>query len=164
MANELNARVAELKAKMTTQFKAYKQGEIADFYTADYIAWSKEAEAKAKEARFHSIMAQDKKYASMHLHTDAHAYEIVAEKSDKVMMVRQLVATPTNESMKKMRETFVPGGFFGHTDNSLQEWTFASKEDNPVIAIRKHKDGRWYANGFLFTIESEPREFYDYNF
>ena len=117
------------------------------------------------QIKFHTIMLQEKKYATMWLWSDAHAYEIIEEKSDKMMLVRQLKATIKPEAQKALRESFIPGGFCGHTDNDLQEWDFESDERNPIETIRKHKDGKWYGAGkSRFTIEAEPYERFDYNF
>ncbi len=114
---------------------------------------------------FHTIMAKEKKYAVMWLYSDAHAYEIIEEKSDKTILVRRLDATIKPEAKKLLHDSFVPGGFCGHYDNDLQDWDFAVNENNPIETIRKHKDGRWYGIGKTrFTIEAEPYEKYDYNF
>jgi hypothetical protein len=124
-----------------------------------------QVETMKEELKFHEIMAQAKKYATCHLYTDAHAYEIIEEKSDKVIKVRQMKATIKPEAKVALRKSFVPGGFFGRTDNDLQEWICESDESNPIITIRKHKDGKWYSRwGSRFTIEAQPREFRDYNF
>jgi hypothetical protein len=110
-------------------------------------------------------MAQDKKYATLHLYSDAHAYEIIEEKSDTTIIVRQMKATIKPEAMAALRKSFVAGGFMGHTDNSLQEWDYEIDETQPLETIRKHKDGKWYGyGGSRFTIEAQPREFHDYNF
>lgn len=118
-----------------------------------------------REINFHTIMMQEKKYATEHLWSDAHAYEIIEEKTATKMLVRQLKATIKPEARKALHESFIPGGFCGHFDNDLQEWDFEVNENNPIIEIRKHKNGRWYASGKRhFTIEAQPREYYDYNF
>ena len=122
----------------------------------------REIESKMK---FHEIMLQEKRYATEWLWSDAHAYEIIEEKSEKAIIVRRMKATIKKEAQEALRESFVPGGFCGHFENSLQEWDFESDETNGLVTIRKHKDGRWYGNGGMhFTIESQPREVYDFNF
>jgi hypothetical protein len=66
---------------------------------------------------------------------------------------------------KAIMDSFIPGGFIGNVDNSLQDWTFEVDETNPIIEIRKHKDGHWYAKGKrYFSIEYQPYEHYDFNF
>ena len=117
------------------------------------------------ELAFHRIMAQEKKYATELLYTDAHAYEIIEEKSDRIILVRRLKATIKPKAKKALRKSFVPGGFCGHFDNDVQEWDFESDESNPIETIRRHKDGMWYAaEKRKFVIRSAPYEFYDYNF
>lgn len=118
-----------------------------------------------REIKFHTVMLQEKKYATLWLFSDAHAYEIIEEKSDKVILVRQLKATIKPEAQKALHDSFVPGGFCGHFNNDAQEWDFATDESNPIETIRKHKNGRWYGLGKArFTIEAEPYERFDYNF
>ena len=134
-----------------------------------YEAYSdvkKEIEELERELKFHKIMLQEKKYATMWLWSDAHAYEIIEEKSEKVMTVRRLKATIKPEAQKELNESFTPGGFFGHFNNDAQEWDFEVDEKNPIETIRKHKDGYWYTSGSScgFTIMAEPYERYDYNF
>jgi hypothetical protein len=117
------------------------------------------------QMKFHEIMLQDKKYATEWLWTDAHAYEIIEEKSEKVIIVRRMKATIKKEAQKALHDSFVPGGFCGHFDNDLQEWDYESDESYGLETIRKHKDGKWYGyGGRRFTIEAQPREVYDYNF
>ena len=117
-----------------------------------------------KELKFHEIMMQEKKYATEWLWSDAHAYEIIEEKSEKAMIVRRMKATIKPQAQKKLHDSFIPGGFCGHFDNDLQEWDFESDNSNPIVTIRKHKDGLWYGNGLQFSIMAEPYERYDYNF
>lgn len=131
----------------------------------DYHKTDNEKERLEREMKFHTIMLQEKRYATMWLWSDAHAYEIIEEKSDKVILVRQLKATIKKEAQKALHDSFVPGGFCGHFDNDLQEWDFESDERNPIETIRKHKNGKWYGLGKArFTIEAEPYERFDYNF
>lgn len=130
-----------------------------------YHANDKAIENLEREIKFHTVMLQDKKYATEWLWSDAHAYEIIEELSDTKMTVRRMKATLKPEAKKELNESFEPGGFCGHFDNSLQEWDYESVEDNPIETIRKHKNGKWYATGKRhFTIEAKPYEWYDFNF
>lgn len=131
----------------------------------EYHATDDEKERLEREMKFHQIMLQDKKYATYWLWSDAHAYEIIEELSNTKMTVRRMKVTLKPEAKKELHESFEPGGFCGHFDNSLQEWDYESVEDNPIETIRKHKNGKWYATGKRhFTIEAEPYERYDFNF
>lgn len=115
--------------------------------------------------KHHEIMAQHKKYATLRRLFDSHAYEIIEEKNDNTIIVRQMKATITPQSMEAIRKSFVAGGFVGHVDNSLQEWYYATDEAQPLETIRRHKDGMWYRrDGARFTIEAQPYEFRDFNF
>jgi hypothetical protein len=166
-----------LKAEFTTLTSAYESASNAwrnsgttcedrDAYLLRTMSSIRE-QLRDLEAqmKFHEIMLQDKKYATEWLWSDAHAYEIIEEKSATIILVRQLKATIKPEAQKALHDSFVPGGFCGHFENDLQEWDFDTCESNPIETIRKHKDGRWYGCGKRrFTIEAEPYEHFDYNF
>lgn len=167
----IKAQLGVLVCKKDGYWKAFitaRANEDKAYAEECWDAYSQVNEEMSKlksELKFHEIMLQEKKYATMWLWSDAHAYEIIEEKSDKVILVRQLKAIIKPEARKDLHDSFVPGGFCGHFDNDLQEWDFATNESNPIETIRKHKDGRWYGAGKTrFTIEAEPYERFDYNF
>lgn len=113
------------------------------------------------------LLPNDKKWFTQFLWSDAHCYEIVEQRTPDLYCVRQMDATITPEADKALKESFIPGGFCGHFDNSLQEWTFKSNEKNPVIAIRRHKNGKFYASNTRtcpFVMLNHQYEHYDYNF
>ena len=71
----------------------------------------------------------------------------------------------TEESIKKRVKSFVPGGFFGHFDNYLQDWEIKSKEGGYTTKIRKHKDGDFSDTcGQKYVLSDKPIRFYDFNF
>lgn len=166
-----------LKAEFTTLTNAYESTSNAwrnsgttcedrdEHLFRTMISIRKQLSDLESQMKFHEIMLQEKKYATEHLWSDAHAYEIIEEKSEKVIIVRRMKATIKKEALKALQDSFVPGGFAGHFDNNLQEWDFESIEDAGLETIRKHKDGMWYGRGGThFTIEAQPREIYDFNF
>ena len=113
------------------------------------------------------LLPIDKKWFTQFLWSDAHCFEIVEQRTPDLYMVRQMKATPTAEADKQLKESFIPGGFCGHFDNSLQDWVFESDYKNPVIAIRRHKNGKFYeANTRTcpFVMLDHQYEHYDYNF
>ena len=76
-------------------------------------------------------------------------------------------ATETPEAREARMASFVPGGFVGHFDNSLQEWTFESDESNPIYTVRRHKNGKFYRPGTRtcpFIMHDGPYEHYDFNY
>ena len=110
-------------------------------------------------------MAQEKKYMSQCLHSDVNPYEVIEERTEKLWIVRRMKVEETEESKKKRQSSFVPGGFLGHFDNSVQEWNIESDDDGEVTAIRKHSDGRWYDSyGILYSPTMKPYKYYDFNF
>lgn len=104
------------------------------------------------------------KYANKYLHTDVDPYEIVRRISSSCLEVRAMDSVETEESKKKRRESFVPGGFCGNTDNAVQEWKITSNPNNSVLRIRLHKDGCWYASGLRFGLSDKSMKFYDFNY
>ena len=113
------------------------------------------------------ILPIDKKWFTQFVWSDAHCFEIVEQRTPDLYMVRRMKATITPEADKKLKDSFIPGGFCGHFDNSLQEWSFESDDNNPVIAIRRHKNGKFYAANTRtcpFVMLDHQFEHYDYNF
>lgn len=151
--------------------------------TVSYKAWRADADNKEKQTEFHAwcdktreiqkrIEANEpyvaeKWYMTEYLHSDAHAYEVVEVYGWNRMDVRKLKATEKPEAREARLASFVPGGFCGHFDNELQEWSFESDESNPVLSVRRHSDGRFYRPNTRtcpFVPHSEPYERYDFNF
>lgn len=114
------------------------------------------------------VLPTEKKFFNEHLFSDVHAYACVEEITPRMVKVVRLNAEVTEESKKKLRESFIPGGFCGHTDNSLQEWKYEMPEDfEKAFVIRLHKDGGWYPAGqhsCPYFLSDAPHEHYDYNF
>ena len=105
-------------------------------------------------------------YMNRHGYTDMHPYEVIAIATPKKMIIREMHATETEESKKRRKETFVPTGFLGITDNDVQEWDIRSQDTSDFdFAVRLHGDGFWYdANGNRYTMSDKPIKFYDFNF
>ena len=170
VVKSMKAQVGELICKRDGYERAWVEAmKMSDPRQEEFWQLWKRYDTEVKTLKpilkFHEIMAQDKKYATLHLYSDSHAYEIIEEKSDTTIIVRQMKATIKPEAMVALRKSFVAGGFMGHTDNSLQEWDYESDESYGLETIRKHKDGKWYGyGGRRFTIEAQPREVFDYNF
>lgn len=113
------------------------------------------------------LLPNDKKFFTEFLYTDAHAYEVIEQKTENCYVVRQFNVELTAEAKKDLMESFEPGGFCGHFDNGCQEWIYTSNENNPLITIRRHKNGKFYrsnTNTCPFVMMNEPYEHYDYNF
>lgn len=165
IAKAIKAELKTREAKGLQDFKNWKANGGEDYRTYHCDMENLHAIERLKaELEFHEIMMQEKKYATEWLWSDAHVYEIIEEKSEKAITVRRMKATIKPEAQKALHDSFEIEGFCGHFDNNLQEWNFESDESNPIITIRKHKDGLWYANGSRFSIMKEPYKRYDYNF
>ena len=106
------------------------------------------------------------KYANFIGYSDIHAHEVVREVSPKCMEIRRMKATLLNgvNSGEPDALEFSPGGFCGHT-SGVQRYKFEQDETAKTFRIRLHSDTVWRdANGNKYSVTSEPREHYDFNF
>ena len=135
-----------------------------------YEAWKAEREdLQNMESRLRhlAIISAPKKYANQHFYSDTEPWEVIEELSDCRIVVRRMKATLKEEARKALQASFVPGGFFGHTDNDLQEWDIVPDPKGMTLTLRKHKDNRWYETGDThtpFILSLKPVKVYDYNF
>lgn len=100
-------------------------------------------------------------YAINVLWSDATCYEVVRKVSDKTLEVRRMKQEIVNK--QQIGETFKPGGFIGHFDDSIQQWKFESNPEAPVERIRLTKKG-WHGSQGKFVLSETPWARYDYNF
>lgn len=106
-----------------------------------------------------------KTYANRMGWSDIEPFEVIEQKTECLLVIREMEYKETEESIKKRNQSFVPGGFFGHFDNDLQDWEIKPKEGGYTIKIRKHKDGCFYDTcGHRYTLSDKPIRFYDFNF
>jgi len=94
--------------------------------------------------------------------TDVSPGELIRVISSKTVEIREMDAVLDPE----WKPEFVPGGFSAIcTNQNEQKWVITSNPSNPVIRIRKHKNGKWKAaHGEEFRPSDAPRKFYDFNF
>lgn len=121
---------------------------------------------KEQEADHCRIRSLDKFYCNRHLYSDIQPYEVIEVLSDTRLRLRSMNYTMDSGCVKRLNESFKPGGFMGNFDNSVQEWVCSSDETGIVIEVRKHKDGHFYeANNCIpYVLSDEPRRFRDFNF
>lgn len=121
-----------------------------------------------RDMEYYGLLAGDAPiYANQVFYTDWEPWEVIEIKTDRCLVVRSMKAELTDKAVKALNDSFVPGGFCGHTNNGVQDWNITSDPDGKVGIIRRHKDGRFYvpgSTGSKFYIEAEPYKFYDYNF
>lgn len=131
-------------------------------YMVDLPNIEQKIQANIDEAKMELL---EKKYANLVMYSDIKPFEVIEERTPNLYLIREMDAVITDESRKRLNESFSPGGFCGHFDNDLQEWNITSNEEYPIFKIRRHKDGFYYsALGEKFRINSKPVKFYDYNF
>jgi len=113
------------------------------------------------------VLPTNQKFANQFMHSDITPYEVLEEKTPDHIVVRRMDARLTPESKARLDDSFVPGGFLGHFDNSVQKYEFFQNEENHPFSIRRHKDGNFYmagTNHSPFVVQSRPQRYYDYNF
>lgn len=96
------------------------------------------------------------------LYTDREPFEVVEIRTPNKIMVRAMNA----ELSPDWKPDIVPGGFSGVCLNQLEQvgqWKLTPDPTAPLIALRRHKDGRWYEGTLRYSI-GVARKFYDYNF
>ena len=176
--NQMRKSAQELDTLLRRQ-----KADSENMETIAYEAWSIDRQNDEKRKVFHKYcnatkeierqiarnepFTSEKWYMTEFLYSDAHAYEVVEVYSFNRMDVRRLKATITDKSKKELHDSFIPGGFLGHFDNELQEWTFETDENNPILTVRRHKDGLYYiarSRTCPFIPQSEPYERFDFNF
>ena len=176
--SEIEEFVTFLDNKIKATYKLLtKQNPEADTYDLmkiahDRVGFDKLMKAKKDQEklktkkRFHYLMSLDKKYMNEYLWSDVNPYEVIEERSDKCFVIRSMKATLTEDAKNELQESFSPGGFVGHFDNSAQEWKYESDPDGVVVVVRRWNDGYWHQPGspIKFKLSDAPLKVYDYNF
>lgn len=148
-------------------YKAWRMKEEDKSLSKKFYEWCKNTQVLEMRKGRNEPFTKEKWYMSEYLYSDRQAYEVVEVYSWHKMAVRQLKAIEVPEAQARRKASFIPGGFVGHFDNSLQEWTFESDETNPILIVRRHNDGWFYRPNTRtcpFIPHTEPYEFYDFNY
>jgi len=107
---------------------------------------------------------QNHRFANNYLFSDVNPFEVVRVISDKTIEVREM----DTEMASDWKPNMVSGGFAFHCTNNADQrkaWVITSNEDNPVVRIRKQKDGSWKNPTFgRFRLADAPIKKYDFNF
>jgi hypothetical protein len=154
---------------METDGEAFESEENKALRTKAYDEFAAAEQAYLnlkKNIEKYSLWLGNHIYMNRHGYTDMHPYEVITIVTPKKMIIREMLATETEESKKRRKETFVPTGFIGITDNDVQEWDIRSQDTSDFdFAVRLHGDGYWYdTNGNRYTMSDKPIKFYDFNF
>ena len=80
-----------------------------------------------------------KKYANKILFSDIEPYEVIEQKTERLLVIREMECKEKEESIKNRIQSFIPGGFCGHYDNDVQDWDIKPKNNGYTFKIRKHK-------------------------
>lgn len=103
-------------------------------------------------------------YASQIWFTDVVAYEVIERITPNKFIVRRLKAVETKDSVERRKKSFQAGGFAGHVDDDLQEYSFESDPCGTIVELRRHKDGKFGRGNERWILTTEPFEKYDFNF
>ena len=102
-------------------------------------------------------------YFNRCLFSDINSYEVIKKVSDKCCLVRSMSTKLMNK--EELNKSFIPGGFSGHIDNSLQAWAITSNQYGHQFKVRLHKNGeRKDSDGMTYTLSDQPIKYYDFNF
>ena len=136
--------------------------EKADKSAARFNAFAAERGAAARMECV--VVPVELGFANNIMYSDVEPFEIVRVVSDKTIEVRAMSA----EMAPDWKPEIIPGGFAGHCVNNNDQrkaWVITSNEANPVIRIRKQKDGSWKNPSFgRFHLDNRPFKKYDFNF
>lgn len=100
--------------------------------------------------------------ATERLHTDAHAYTVIAVKNGGRMIVLQRDTATLDPTFKP---EIIPGGFAGHCTNQAdQRWTYQPDPDGAIITARLTKYGWKTPGSDRGNITPGRNERYDWNF
>lgn len=172
---EFTARREELKAQFETykaEYDRLRKAWSMSGYNDDAIyrqldEVSNLYRAAQFDLEYYTLLTCGKTiYANQAFYTDHEPWEVIEIRTDRLLVVRKMKATIREDAAKKLQDSFVPGGFFGHTNNDLQEWDITPDPDGEVQLIRRHKNGVFHiaGNSTRFYVEAEPYKYYDYNF
>lgn len=173
---EFAAKAAELTELTKALEAAFRRAgdEWGKDYSNDdayreYCKAEREWRLAERDAEHFTMLASDGPlFANQHFYTDWEPWEVIEIVTENCIVVREMIAEITKESSKRLQDSFVPGGFFGHVNNDAQEWTIKSDPNGRVETVRRHKDGAFHLpndrGGTRFWLDTKPYKYYDYNF
>ena len=104
-------------------------------------------------------------YLNEILYSDVNPYEVVEMITPNKWVVRELDVTLKPKAKRDIQESFCPGGFVGHVDNSYQEWDIRVNEKNPLITVFRGRKNRYFKiGGMPMSMTLSPIKIYDFNF
>jgi hypothetical protein len=165
--SELLNRRRELRDQFTTTNDPQLKVEL-DKAWIDLEMVRKHLSEVTERIQWMELITLPKIYMNRMCYTDIEPYEVVRINTVKNITIRPMKSVETQESKAARIASFIPGGFCGHTDNSVQQWDITSDEtidEKDYITVRMHKDGRYYdAQGGVYIMSKTPTRYYDFNF
>lgn len=172
---QLESEIAELQKQCDEEYRklpdvSHDSKEWLEAFDGYFQKISKPNRAKIdqlkKEAEYCRIRSLDKFYCNRHLYSDVQPYEVIEIISDNRLKLRGMNYVQTQGSVERLRESFSPGGFLGHFDNSVQEWICTPDTTGIVVEVRRRKDGHFYeVNGSIpYVLSDKPIRYRDFNF
>jgi hypothetical protein len=165
--SELLNKRRELRDQFTTTNDPQLKVEL-DKARIDLEMVRKHLSEVTERIQWMELITLPKIYMNRMCYTDIEPYEVVKINTVKNITIRPMKSVETQESKAARIASFIPGGFCGHTDNSVQQWDITSDEtidEKDYITVRMHKDGRYYdAQGGVYIMSKTPTRYYDFNF
>lgn len=166
--DELAASIATLTAEFETARASWRMSGYRDDNAYNKMNETEKAlfMVRAQHEDYTLLASEKPIYANQHFYTDVEPWEVVKICTDKKVLVRKMKTALKPAAHQALADSFVPGGFFGHTNNDLQEWDFTSDENGETVEIRRHKYGDWRIAGCStrFYLSDTPEKYFDYNF
>ncbi len=172
---QLESEIAELQKQSDEEYKKLPavsheckawQKAFDGYYSKILMPNKAKIEELRKEAEYCRIRSLDQFYCNRHLYSDIQPYEVIEIISDNRLKLRSMDYVQTNGSVERLKESFSPGGFCGHFDNSVQEWICTSDPKGIVVEVRRRKDGHFYEtnDSIPYVLSDKPRRYRDFNF
>lgn len=159
------ARMELEKRKLNHDSEEYKKA-FGEFWRAVGQPNKDKKEQLQREANHCRIRSLEKFYCNRHLYTDIQPYEVIEVQSDTQLKLRSMNYVQTQGSVDRLRESFEPGGFMGHFDNSVQEWICTPDPKGITVIVRRHRDGHFYEpnDDIPYVLSDRPVRYRDFNF
>ncbi len=172
---QLESNIQQLQASSSEAYKNLpavphesKEWKIAfnNYFYDILIPIKNEIRKLQSEAEYCRIRSLNKFYCNRHLFCDIQPYEVINVVSDTRLRLRSMNYKQTNGGVERLKESFVPGGYIGHFDNSVQEWICTEDPTGIIVEVRMRKNGFFYEvnDSTPYILSDKPKRYRDFNF
>lgn len=136
----------------------YKRGEVEYKEVARLLHRKRTCE---ESIRNFEPLAAEQKYMNRRVGKDIIPYEVIREETEKKFVIREMTQKMSKDVKIALNASLARNGEF---DNSLQKWELSSNPYGLEIIVRRDCSGRWYDRKINeYTLDKEPKKFYDFN-